>query len=164
MKTLQKKSTILAIALFFTIAAIAQSNNSNQGGRNQGRQGYSQKSCDFEKNNQRMANYLELTAEQTDQIESIRLTHQKKMLPSKNELGEKKAKMQTLSSAENADMKAINSLIDEMSSIKAQMMKEKASHRQEVRKILTEEQRIKFDLHQQNKGKGRGNGSGKCYR
>jgi hypothetical protein len=47
----------------------------------------------------------------------------------------------------------INGLIDEMAVIKTKMAKERAANHQEVRKLLTEEQRIKFDSHVGKQGK-----------
>ena len=66
--------------------------------------------------------------------------------------------MKTLETAENPDIKAINNLIDEMSVIKTKMAKDRAANHQEVRKLLTEEQRIKFDLNAGKKGMGKKNG------
>ncbi|HCC30910.1 MAG TPA: hypothetical protein DEQ03_12820, partial [Marinilabiliales bacterium] len=100
---------------------------------------------------------LNLTDEQFQQIEAQRLAHQKKILPLENELNEKEAKMRTLETADNADLKAINSLIDEMGMVKTKIAKERAAHHQEIRKILTPEQRIRFDTHAQNRKMGREN-------
>jgi Spy/CpxP family protein refolding chaperone len=83
------------------------------------------------------------------------------MLPLKNELGEKKAKMKTLQTANPADMKAINSLIDDMTVVKTKMSKSRAAMHQEIRKVLTEDQRIKFDMHAGRRG-ANGHGKGNC--
>ena len=53
--------------------------------------------------------------------------------------------MRTLTTAESPDMKAINKLIDENAKLRADLAKQRAANHQEFRKILTEEQRIKFD-------------------
>ncbi len=170
MRTLQKKSTVLVVTLLFAVVALAQPNSQNQQNRGKGQQANSQNMYKQQCHQERMASHLELTEQQTEQLQALRLTHQQKMLFSRNELGEKKAKMQTLSTANPADMKAINTLIDEMSVVKVAMMKEKAAHKQEVRKLLSEEQRIKFDMYRHNKGRGHGNrqgngnGHGQCYR
>ena len=96
---------------------------------------------------ERMAEQLDLTDAQQDQIKTLRLSFQEETLPLKNELREKKARMQTLTTAKEADMKAINQLADEMGGLKTTMMKKHLAHQQEVRKILTDEQRIIFDSH-----------------
>jgi Spy/CpxP family protein refolding chaperone len=91
------------------------------------------------------ANGLELTESQQREMETLRLKLQKEILPIRNSIGENRARMRTLTTADNADLKAINKLIDQNSDLQAQMAKLRAAHHQEVRKILTEEQRIKFD-------------------
>ncbi len=102
---------------------------------------------------------LELTADQQTKIEALHLSLQKELLPIKNQLKEKKAHLNTLMTAEKADMTAINTTIDEIGAFKVQIMKKEAAHKQEIRKLLTDEQRIKFDLKHQGEGRGmRGKG------
>lgn len=152
MKNLKINSIVLALVMLVSLSANAQQGKQNQ--LKAGTQVSNQKNCT---QNGKKGFNLDLSEEQKTQMETLRFSLQKSMLPLKNELGEKKAKMKTLSTAEKADMKAINTLIDEMGAIKTQMAKQKASHKQEVRKILTEEQRIIFDSHKGRKGKGKGN-------
>ena len=87
----------------------------------------------------------DLTEEQEEQIQSLRTDHLKAMLPLKNELNEMKARLRTLSTADNVDMNEINTLIDEMGEIKIRMMKSGAANRQKIRMLLTDEQRVVFD-------------------
>lgn len=94
-----------------------------------------------------------LTADQETKIKALHLNLVKQILPIKNELAEKEAHLQTLSTAEKADMKAINATIDEISVLKTKMAKLHMQFRQDVRALLTEEQRVTFDMHQ---GKGMG--------
>lgn len=152
MRNLKRKTSILGLVLLLSMAISAQP----YGNKNSKCQGQKTNNCDqgqqkFKKH-ERMVTYLELTEEQQTKMEAQRLAVQKTMLPLKNELNEKKARMRTLSSTENADMKAINSLIDDMGTIKTKMAKIRAEHHQEVRKMLTEEQRIKFDSNAGNRG------------
>lgn len=164
MKNLSKKTTALAILLSLVIIGVSQPYNGNRGNQSQ-----NQQKCvkSPEHRGERMAELLDLTDQQKEQFKALRLDHQKAMLPMKNELNELNAKLKTLSTAENADMKAINSQIDKIGSLKTKMMKSKAAHKQEMRKILTEEQRIMFDSHKGRKGKacgyGHGRGQGKGY-
>jgi len=88
---------------------------------------------------------MKFTEEQQKKMHSMKLSLQKEMLPLRNEIGENRAKLKSLSTAENADMKAINNLIDEDSKLKASIAKLLAANHQEIRKMLTEEQRIIFD-------------------
>jgi Spy/CpxP family protein refolding chaperone len=106
-----------------------------------------------------------LTQEQTKQIEQLKLKHMKDVLQMHNSLKEKQARLRTLETAEKADLTAINKIIDEITVIKSDIMKKRAAHHQEVRKLLTEEQRIKFDTrplkHRQNGMHGCGGCSNK---
>ncbi len=87
----------------------------------------------------------DLTDEQQEQIKNLKVNHLETILPLQNELKEKEARLHTLSTAENADMQSINSLIEEIGSIKTQMKKGKAAHHQSIRQLLTDDQRILLD-------------------
>jgi Spy/CpxP family protein refolding chaperone len=112
---------------------------------------------------ERMHEMLDLSEEQKEQIKKLRLEHQKAMLPIKNLFGEQKAKMQTLRTAEKVDLKAIDKLVDDMTGLRAKQMKMQVRHEQEVRSLLTEEQRIMFDTHK-NKRKHKPQRSGRGER
>jgi len=96
----------------------------------------------------------DLTEAQQKKIAEIKMTHQKNMLQFKNQLNEKNAHLQTLRTANKADMTAINKTIDEIGAIRIQMMKEKESHFQQVREQLTDSQKVQFDMMQGKGGKG----------
>jgi Spy/CpxP family protein refolding chaperone len=96
-------------------------------------------------------NMLDLSDEQQKKIDDLRTVHMKEMLPLRNELNEKRARLQTLRTAEKYDASATEKTLEEMSAVKLKMAKKREAHKQEVRSLLTEEQRIKFDMH-----KGRG--------
>ena len=87
----------------------------------------------------------DLTDDQKSQMKELRFQMQKTILPLQNRIGEYDAKMKTLTTAEQADMKAINKVIDSKTDVLAKMMKLKAENHQKVRAILTEEQRVIFD-------------------
>lgn len=88
---------------------------------------------------------LDLTEDQKVKMNNLRLTHIKEMQVLRNQIGEKKARLRTLETADTPDMNAINGTIEDMGKLKTEMMKKRAAHKQEVRKLLTEEQRIIFD-------------------
>ncbi|WP_346861924.1 periplasmic heavy metal sensor [uncultured Draconibacterium sp.] len=85
------------------------------------------------------------TEEQQAKVKELRLESAKKIKPLKNELNELQAKQQTLSTADKADLSAINSNIDKMSKVKADIAKIMAKQHQEIRSMLSEEQLMKFD-------------------
>ncbi|TNE69728.1 periplasmic heavy metal sensor [bacterium] len=107
----------------------------------------------------RMAEVLELTDDQKAKIEDLQLVHFKKMQGYRNQLGEKRAQERTLVTADKPDTKKINALIDEMGDLKTTMKKAQITHRLEVRSLLTDKQKIKFDAMMNNFGKG-GRGQG----
>lgn len=96
---------------------------------------------------------LKLSEDQKKKMKDIRMRTQKEILPLKNQLGEKKARLKTLTSADKPDMNEINKTIDEMSALKAEIAKKRVASRIEIRSILTEEQRLMFDSREGRKGK-----------
>lgn len=85
------------------------------------------------------------TEEQREQMKALRLETTKEIQPLRNELNELKARQRTLTTAEKADMNAINGNISKMSAIQAEIQMVRAKQHQEIRSMLSEEQRIKFD-------------------
>lgn len=110
----------------------------------------------------------DLTDKQKEEMKTLRTAHMKEMLPLKNELNEERAKLQTLTTAEKVDMNAVNAQIDKMSAIKTKLAKKRQAHKQSIRNILTDEQRVIFDSHSGKGGNGKkghgmhGNGGQGC--
>lgn len=95
------------------------------------------------------------TEEQQTKMKELRLETAKQIKPIKNELNELNAKQKTLTTADKADLKAINKNIDKMAELKASMQKIMAAQHQQVRAMLDEEQLLKFDA-MKNKRRGKG--------
>lgn len=89
-----------------------------------------------------------LSEDQQEQIKALRVKHMEAMKPLRNELGEKKARLRTLTTADKVNMTEVNKVIDDIGKMQTQMMKLKVQHRQEIRKLLNNEQRLMFDAHQ----------------
>ncbi|TRX57750.1 periplasmic heavy metal sensor [Fulvivirga sp. M361] len=89
----------------------------------------------------------DLTDTQKEKLNDLRVDMQKQMLPLRNQLREKEARLNTLSTTEKTNLNDLNKLVDEMGVIKIRMMKVAVAHRQKVRAELTEEQRLFFDSH-----------------
>jgi len=102
----------------------------------------------------------DLTQEQQTKIEGLRTAMVTECLNIKNQIEEKRAHLNTLMTVEQPDMTAINSTIDEMYVLKAQLEKKKVAHIQEIRNILTPEQRLQFDMNHAKRGMGEGMGPG----
>lgn len=95
-----------------------------------------------------------LTAEQKESFKNLRIETEKELKPLKNELGELRAHQQTLTTADNADLNAIEKNIDKMAEVKAKMAKILAKQHQAIRSQLTVEQLIKFDNRHQRMDRG----------
>ncbi len=119
-------------------------------------------------NQQCMKMIPDLTEEQESKMEDIRLNHMKEMTSNRNLLNEKRAKLRTLQTQDNPEMDAINKVIEEMGEIRTKMQKNKAAHHQEIRSLLTEEQKVYFDNHLMKREKrgrhSRGTGQFNCPR
>jgi len=57
-------------------------------------------------------------------------------------------------------MKAVNKTIDKIAGMRATQMKQRLAHRQEVRSLLTDEQKAVYDNMPRRNGRGFGNGDG----
>lgn len=95
--------------------------------------------------NKCMQNIPDLTEQQVQKIEELCLSTKKEINGIKNQMGEKQAHLKTLQDADKADMAAINKTIDEISVLKADMMKKHEATRQSIRNLLTEKQKTVFD-------------------
>jgi Spy/CpxP family protein refolding chaperone len=107
----------------------------------------------------------DITDEQKEQIKEFKTDHLKEILPLRNQIEEKKAHLKTLSNAEKVDMATVNKTIEEIGQLKMEMAKKRAAHRQEIRNILSEDQRIYFDSRPMKKGMHQGfDGEHRIYR
>ncbi len=89
----------------------------------------------------------DLTDKQKEQIKEIQMKKAKQIIPIKNELGEKKARMKTLMSADKPQKEEIMNLVEEMGRLKTQMKKIKITSKLDIHNILTEEQRLWIQMH-----------------
>lgn len=92
-------------------------------------------------------NGLNLTDAQRDAFKINMMEMQKQLQPLRNELGELKARQKTLTTAEKPNLNDINKNIEQMGAAKVEMAKIQAKQRLDMRAQLTEEQRLKFDMH-----------------
>jgi Spy/CpxP family protein refolding chaperone len=104
-----------------------------------------QNSMAMRADHQAMAKALNLTDEQKEAFKKIMLATHKEILPVRNEIGEAVAHQKTLISAEKPDMTAINKNIDRIGALKIELAKIEIKHRLEMRALLTDEQRLKFE-------------------
>lgn len=169
MKARMLKASTLAVVLatVLSVSSFAQRGQGNGQGQGYGRQQMDLERPRFEPG-ERMAQMLDLTEAQQAQIDELRTAHLKEMQVFRNKMGELRAKQRTLSTGDNVDLKTVNANIDEITALQNTMMKAREAHHQDVREILTEEQRVIFDSNKgfrqgrgmRGDGFGRGNGRG----
>jgi Spy/CpxP family protein refolding chaperone len=159
-----KTSVLIIVLVLATITVNAQRGHRN----NRGCNGKGNSECRFNGDSMGAGPNCQipgLTADQQKEIKKLRIAFQKEALQLKNQLAEKRARLQTLKTAEKTDLAAIDKTIDEMTAIKAQLMKKKLRHEQDVKAQLNDEQKLFFDTKgpkNGKQGKGRGGKGGKC--
>ena len=87
-----------------------------------------------------------LSNEQLEKIGSLLVEKYKKLNKLSNELVEQQARQQTLEAQDQPDMKKIDKLIDEQVATIGRLMKLEASYKQKVRALLTDAQRVEYDI------------------
>jgi Spy/CpxP family protein refolding chaperone len=90
-------------------------------------------------------NIPNLTDEQREQIRKSVIENREKMLPLQNQLREKHARLRTLTTGNTVNIRDAEQVIDEVTVIQSRMMKNRINHRNEIRNILTDEQKVVFD-------------------
>ena len=147
MKT--KKLTMLLFVMIFTGMSI---NSFAQRGNMQGQN--FQIGQNINPQNEWMCPIPDLTEDQQAKIEVLRLKNQKKMTKKRNLMQEKRAHLVTLKSEDVLNMKEINKTIDQIADMNSEMMKDQIANQQEVRNLLTDDQKIFFDNWQSKGNRG----------
>ena len=149
MKTQNLKYFIFTLALLFSatnLNLMAQNEQGDEERKEQRRHWRSHRGSPDRQD--RIFNIPGLSDEQKEQIKKVRLEMQKEVLPLRNEMREKRARLNTLSTVEKADMNAINQVVEDIGGLQTELMKKREMGKQQVRSLLNEEQRLFFDSHQ----------------
>lgn len=88
----------------------------------------------------------DLTDSQRKEIDKLRLSYKKKKYLLKSQLKQAKVEFALLITEDSPDQSAINKKIDQIAKLKSEKLRLKADHKIGVRKVLTPEQRVKFDM------------------
>ncbi|MGD8925563.1 MAG: periplasmic heavy metal sensor [Thioalkalispiraceae bacterium] len=83
---------------------------------------------------------------QRKSVDKLRLDYHKKKFPIKARLKQAQVDLALLIASDKPSDKAINKKIDEILKLKGEKMRLKTQHKVAVRKLLDEDQRVKFDL------------------
>lgn len=89
----------------------------------------------------------DLTDQQKEQIQSIALNNHEAMIPLRNQMQEKRARLRTLSTGNTIDQEAADKVIEEIGSLRVAMMKHRFDTRMKIRTLLNEEQKVWLDTH-----------------
>jgi len=133
-----KMSILTLVGAMMLVPMYSFSQGSPSQGRHRGEEGR-------QNTERRGENMLDLTDAQRDQAKDIRMSAAAEILPISNQVNELRAKLKTLQTAEDVNMKLVNQNIDDMSKLDAEIQKIRARSHQEFREILTDEQRVIFD-------------------
>ncbi len=89
----------------------------------------------------------DLTEAQEKQIEEIKTAQKQEMLSTHNELKIKEAELTALQTADKVNMADVEAKIREISSLHEKLRINRANSHNDVRNILTDKQRVEFDIH-----------------
>jgi Spy/CpxP family protein refolding chaperone len=95
----------------------------------------------------RMGNMLNLSDEQKSKIEDLRLNFQKEKLPLQSKIHELRTNLKLELTKDSYNEKKVDQLLDQVESLKTEMHKKRINHMRNVRNLLTDEQKKKFDMH-----------------
>ncbi len=105
-----------------------------------------------------MAGFFQsLTAEQQTAIQKLVVEHEKKIIPLRAELEIKRLELQTLITEEASEQK-LNAKIEEIGMVQTEFQKQHVGLGIGIRKLLTAEQKAKFDVRHLRRLLGRGPG------
>lgn len=100
-----------------------------------------------------MAQRLDLTEQQEEQIEVLRTAHLKVTADTKSQLDIKRAELEAAIKGE----RPVDKLIGEIGNLENKLLDARVKHRMAVRNILNEDQKLRFDQFQGRNGGTRGN-------
>lgn len=104
----------------------------------------------------------DLTEEQQSSINTMRSAHMEEMSEMHSDMRILNEQYRDVTSGPDYSVKAAGKKIEEISTLKEKMMKSRLAHRNAVRNLLTDEQKIIFDQHQPGR-KGQGFGRGQRF-
>ena len=94
----------------------------------------------------KMMEQLDLTDEQQSQIQELRLEHQKEMMTLNDEMHSLRNQMKLVLTEDKPSNSEIETLAGKIGTASRNIALAKANHRLDVRKLLTDEQKVKFDI------------------
>lgn len=108
----------------------------------------------------RIAEKLELTPEQKTKFDELMVANYKVMKPIQNELAEKSVALKSLTTSDQVDQKKIDKVIGEIGTLETSLLKAKTNHQIAIRAMLTDKQKMMFDMSHEKRAQGKGKPSG----
>lgn len=144
MKYLNKLLLTVLITGLFATSALAQQGRAGRGmfDRPGAGMGWNQQ---WDNANRPYARIPNLTDEQRNQIQQLHLEARQQNMELRNQLNEKRARLRTLTTGSSIDMDAADQIIDEMSTLRSNMMKRRLQTHTQVRGLLSDDQKAAFD-------------------
>lgn len=139
---MKRRFTLLAVVLMIAGISMAQNPQRQKMGP---RQKMVEARSEKPDRGERFAQALELTEEQKTKIEAIHFESMKGTKSVKNNIREKEARLNTLSSADQPDSKAITKVAREIGDLRTEMFVNQVQTKQKVRALLDDKQKMKFD-------------------
>lgn len=133
-----KRTVLILLVSSFTIGAIAQDHDGRRKGNRDHR-------GQHEGRHSKGLALLDLTDAQKEQMKTMRIDHEKAIKSDQQDLKLKMVELGNLVSNDNPNKKRIQTLTDEIGDLQTSLLKAKVNHRIEVRAILDDEQKLKFD-------------------
>ncbi len=90
---------------------------------------------------------LNLTVEQQNQVQNLRLELQKKMLAYRGDLQKLQSELRLMVIDEKTSDKQIEKQLRKIQDLRLKMAIERTKHQRKIRALLTDEQKTLFDLH-----------------
>ncbi len=87
-----------------------------------------------------------LSPEQANELDRLRVEHAKRKMPLKAKAKAIKLELTALATADEPGTSTMDARIDELLAVKGEMLQHKYAHIAAMRKVLTPEQRVSFDM------------------
>lgn len=96
---------------------------------------------------------LGLTDQQQAKIEKLRLQFEKEMLPLRDKVKSLNTEYRLMVIDEKASKAQLKAQLDKISALRTTMALKRAEHQRQIRNLLTDEQKLKYDQHYLNPGR-----------
>lgn len=141
-----KRTFLILLISACTLGAMAQPH--------QGQRGRHGEDHDRGHKRERGLAMLNLTDAQKDQVKFLRIEHETAIKSNQQTLKLKMVELSNLVSNDAPNQKDVNRLTDEIGGLQTALLKAQIGHRVEVRTLLNDEQKLKFDKMKIGRGPG----------